>query len=496
MSFFDQYYSEYMNTQEGFDKFHNEVINMPRDHFSDMNLNKIQSLSAYLLLTENKINSGFNYKELMFCIHSILPELDTLKPVFRDFDMEKRYFDFSDSDINDHYNKEGRMFRHLMFLSEFFGMIYESNGFKCINYNKCREYYTTERALLIPVIRNNLILMNINTNSFFKSLKSIDVSADADYRPAYLILKYMSEINRSVTKFELSILFGRIDSLQKDSEILGRALNIGRTLPSSEGDQKSFFFKKMGWEREGRLFAYRSSQSPTFKFKSFILYLDCFGLIEYNQTLDIYNLTDYSKKILDDDISYLVADLENLLSIIDNYSGGNNELNDLILHQRNPELLKLAQDNPDFEMKMNLRSINNPMVDSGGKRRRNRLIAELAKIKAQYMCQYLQKHIFKMSDGRHYCEAHHIIEFSTENGPDITLNLLVLGPEAHMLLHHACKDEKDEVYLQLVKNNILNFDRFKDMIVVYRCLTLDHIEILHHKKIITNKEKEELIRLT
>ena len=187
----------------------------------------------------------------------------------------------------------------------------------------------------------------------------------------------------------------------------------------------------------------------------------------------------------------MIADLEKLLIAVDNYSGDNSELNDLILYQRNPELLKLAKDDPNFIEKMNWRSLRNPIIVNG-KRTRNRLIAELAKIQADYKCQYANRHIFKMPNGKYYCEAHHIIEFSTEQGPDITLNLVVLGPEAHMIAHHACKEDKNDFYMQLAKNGVLNIARFKDMISTYHCLTKDQLEILYNKHIITLSEKQEL----
>ena len=66
MSMFEQYYSKYMNSRSGFEQFHNEVINMPRDQFSDSGLSKIRLLAGYLLLTAGKIDAdGVSYKEFM-----------------------------------------------------------------------------------------------------------------------------------------------------------------------------------------------------------------------------------------------------------------------------------------------------------------------------------------------------------------------------------------------------------------------------------------------
>ena len=165
------------------------------------------------------------------------------------------------------------------------------------------------------------------------------------------------------------------------------------------------------------------------------------------------------------------------------------------MHQRNPDLLRFAREDNTFITKMNFRSINNPKYDNKGKKQRNRLIAELAKIQADYKCQYSQKHIFKTPNGKYYCEAHHIIEFNTENGPDITNNLVVLGPEAHMLIHHACKEDVNDAFYQLRLNGALNIERFKEMITIYHCLTEDQINILSNRNVITSREKEELLEL-
>ena len=70
MTVFEEYFSKYMGRREGFDTFHNEVINMPRDQFSDTGLDKIRTLAGYLLLTEGKLDtSGVNYKTniRMYC---------------------------------------------------------------------------------------------------------------------------------------------------------------------------------------------------------------------------------------------------------------------------------------------------------------------------------------------------------------------------------------------------------------------------------------------
>lgn len=491
---FEKYYSDYSGSFTGFCKFHNEVINMPRDQFSDTGLEKIRVLAGYLLLTQGKLDSdGCNYKEIMQVINKEL--IFDNYPLYRDITLENRYFVFND--IEHHYAVEGRMFRHLMSLCAFFGFIKSiSRQHKIINYEKCKEYYLSDDSFLVPVARNNLVMLNAKNNEFIKSLKEIEVTANTDYRPTYSILHYMKSINRPVTRFELSVLLGRIDKLKTEKEILSRALEIGRTLPLEENKQISFFFRNMNWvDNNDNLFQYARSQEPYFKFNNYLLFMQAFDLITFNEITNTYSLTTYSKKILSDSISYLIADLEELLRIIDDDNEKNAELNELILFQRDPELLDMAKSDRTFIERMNFRSLRNPTYDSSGKRVRNKLIAELAKIQADYMCQYAQKHIFKMPNGKYYCEAHHIIEFNNEQGPDITTNLLVLGPEAHMIAHHACQEEKDDFYLQLLKNGALDIERFKEMITLYHCLTSSHIDILSRKKIITAKERNELVEL-
>lgn len=494
MTLFEYYYSEYMNTRDGFDKFHNEVINMPRDEFSNTSLQKIKTLAGYLLLTQGRIDTnGCNYKKVMGIIKEELEAGNF--PAIRDNELEKRYFSFTNLDT--HYRQEGRMFRHLMSLCAFFGFVKSmTKTNKVFLYDKCREYTLSDNEILMPVARNNIMMVNANSNDFIKSLSGIDIDTETDYRPTYAILRYISQINRPATRFELSVLLGRIDNLKKENEILKRALDIGKILPTTQTEQKDCFFSNMHWrDVNGNFYEYRASQQPQFKFNTYLLILKAFELIEYDSVAETYILTPYAKEILSDDISYVIADLERLIEIIDDYNTDNSELNDLILYQRNPELLKAAREDNTFITRMNFRSINNPKYDQSGKKQRNRLIAELAKIQADYKCQYAQRHIFKTPNGKYYCEAHHIIEFSAENGPDITNNLVVLGPEAHKMIHCACQKEVDDVFYQLRVNGALNIDRFKEMITVYHCLTEEQINILSNRKVITAREKEELLEL-
>lgn len=493
-SFFQRYYARYMGSLANFDKFHNEVINMPRDHFDGTNIEKVRTLSGYLLLTEGDFNGReVNYKQIMEAIKSYL--YVGIVPKYRDVTLEDRYFKYINIDV--HYEKEGRMFRHLMSFCTFWGLIKSvSRQKKIIDFAKCKEYYLAADELLIPIARNNIILFNINSNDFIDSLSGIRVNKSlANYRPAYGILSYIKQIGRPVTKFELSILLGRIDSLQQERDIINRALAIGRILPTNKTEQQERFFRGMNWKNsDGTLFRYASSQQPDFKFNTFILLLESLGLIAINVVDSTYTLTQYSEDILSDNISFLIADLESLIERIDaDQTSVNGELNNLIIAQRNPELLALAKQDEGFIKKMNKRSLEKPRFDDKGKKVRNRLIAELAKIQAEYKCQYANRHIFQLPDGKYYCEAHHILRFSDENGPDITNNLIVLGPEAHMLIHHAVADAVTDAYMTLRLNNVITYERFEEMVKVYHCLDDNQINLLYNKKIITAQERDNLL---
>ena len=48
------YYKEYVDTKQGLDSFHNEVINVPRPSFEGIGLEILQQVASYLLLIEGK----------------------------------------------------------------------------------------------------------------------------------------------------------------------------------------------------------------------------------------------------------------------------------------------------------------------------------------------------------------------------------------------------------------------------------------------------------
>lgn len=490
------FYKDYLSTRENFERFHNQVINMPRDAFSNAKHSKLKALASYLLMIEDTYdcNEGHNYKEILALIIDKLAS--GFEPIFRDNELEQRYFT-KDVDIDTFYEQNGRLIRHLMGIMAFFGAIKsKSRQKKIIKFDTCREIALADDKLLTSILRNNWLDDNIKTNDYINSLKGIEISDNANYRPTYSILKYIEKIQRPATFFELSALLGRVDDVQNEDEILKRALDIASELPQRQDEQEAYFFTQMDWRSEdGHRFEYASSQQSYFKFRSFILYMADFGLLELNETNSTAELTEYSKNLLADEIPIELSDLEELLYKIDDDNENEASLMNLIIYKRTPQITRAIEKDSILIEKINKRALRNVEYDSTGKRKRNKFIVELAKVKAGYTCEATNKKTFKMPNGQYYVEAHHLIEFSRENGPDITENLIVLGPEKHMLLHHACREEVEDLYNHLKTNGVINIDRFRRMHSVYKCLTSEHIKILSDKKLISSIDKEDLEKL-
>ena len=490
-------FNEYAGSRANFETFHNQVINMPRDAFSTADLNKPKSLASYLLLIEERVpRSGVNYKEVMkYIIEELQKGNCPLR--YRDRELENRYFR-SDQDIDTLYNIQGRMFRHLMGLCAFFNIISSrSRQRKLIDFDYCRELIRSEDSLSNPIHKNDLLSCNINSNDFINQLKGVTIRSEADYRPAYSIIKYIQEIDRPATPFEVSVLLGRIDpNVQKEQDILSRAITIGNQLPKTQDEQIDTFFRSLDWKTdETHLFEYASSQQPYFKFKTFLLYMKQFDLININTVTNSMTLTKYALDLLTEEVPVELADLEYLLSQIDDDDESENLLADLIIRKRTSAISEAIRSDSDLVKKMNKRSLRNVVYDKRGKKKRNRIIAELAKIIANYTCEATGEQTFRTPRGLYYVEAHHIIHFNQEEGPDITDNLLALGPEKHRLIHLACEEEIDDLYNHLKTNGKLSYERFERFHNDYRCLIPDHVRILFDKKLISSIDRDRLLAL-
>jgi hypothetical protein len=440
--------------------------------------------------------NGMFYKDYMQLIILQL-EACNFPEKHRNSQLEERYFR-ADLDIDALYAKEGRMFRHLMGLCLLLGILESKviNGKKIINFEACKELTLSTKDVLMPVMRNNLLGININSNDLIKSLHGINVHEDADYKPVLCILKYMKEINRQATMFEISVLLGRIDDVQTERAILDRAVKIGKILPENQDDQIKFFFGSMLWKnRDGILYQYAPSQEPHFKFKTCFLFMQTFGLLTINVSRSTVSLTDYASKILADEIPIELLDLQDLLFKIDDDTEDGNMLYDVIIRKRSPSIHKAILTDAMLVQKLNFRSLRTVEYDRSGKRKRNKMISEIAKIKADFTCEATGRKTFRTPSGNYYVESHHIIEFGAEEGPDITENLIALGPEKHRLIHSACQEEIDDLYNHLKTNGVITIDRFKKMYTVYNCLTERHIQKLFDKKLISSIDRDELLNL-
>lgn len=492
-----QYFNKYSNSNSNFSVFHNQIINMPRAKFSQIGdiIRLLKSLASYILLIDmNIISKTLNYKIVYEYIvnnykNGILPSTD------RNIDFENEFLNINVS-VDKAYEEKGRLFRHYMEYFAFFGIV--KNGVnkqsKIFDIDSLEELVLTPNNILFDVFRNKILNINIKDNDFIKSMQGINITSECDYRPARAIILYCKEMNRQVTAFEVSILLGRIDETQKEKDILHRAITIGKILPNNFEDQKKQFFGSLGWKRNGVLFQYASSQSPDFKFKVFLLLMKTFKLIDYDERTNLISLTEYSKELVRQDISFEILDLEKLLAMIDNDSEDSNKLSDIIIRKRTSYITKAIQDDGMLVEKLNKRNIRNPIIKNG-RRMRNKLIAEVAKIKANYLDEVNLKPTFEGKNGYNYVEAHHIIEFNGENGPDITDNLVCLGPENHSLIHHGSSSAVEDFYRTCQSRGVLTFNRFKNICVKYKCLTKDHVQILLHKKIISKTDANELDNL-
>ena len=499
-----EYYANYLNTVEKFNTFHNNVINMPRPSFSEIPtiVKLLKNIASYILLIDDKILSDeVGIKDLYHEIFNNY-KIGVVPVSNRDTEFENTYLDRTE-DFDWLYSDDGkcgRMFRHYIAFFTFFGYFKVGSNInnRIIDKESLNELVLSSDEILFDVLRSRLLNTNINNNPFISIMRGINIKEDSDYRPCRTILKYCNEINRKATDFEIAILLGRIDNVQKEDDVLSRALKVGRTFPTNREDQEKYFFGSMGWKNKGKIkFEYSASQNPEFKFKTFLILMDTFGLISYDysrSTPHTITITDYAKEIISEDIPMEVVDLQKLLLKIEDNEYQDKELADLILKKRTDTITKAIQEDGELVYKLNIRNIKNPIVKNG-KRSRNRLIGEVAKIKANFLDELTKEPSFEGKNGKNYVEAHHIIEFNGENGPDITDNLICLGPHNHSLIHHGSTATVEDFYNTCLSRGVISFNKFKVICEKYRCLTKQHVKILLAKKIISNADADDLNKL-
>lgn len=498
----NNYFNEYKNTKQGFDKFHNQVINMPRDSFSNIGYDFIKLISEYLLIfSEYSTSIGYyNYKD----IYILLFERYKNQELHLNEKFENQYFaPYIEKQPNEAYQLIGRMFRHVMGIASFFGLINSfSKNQKSINEEKCKEFLLTPDELLDDLKRNTILSIQINQNSFLRELKGISDYSDTTYEPSYAILKYIDKINRPVTDFELSILLGRIDQCNDPNFIMERALWIGKSLPKERNLQIEQFFRHMGWvNNDNNIFSYISSQEPYFKFRVYLLYMEEFGLLI--RTNDTYELSKYSKQMLNDEISPYLYDLDILLEKIDNFDHSNEIIN-IVLNSRTLKLDHLLETQDNLIYKLGLRSLEEKKAikqyNNTAKHKRSTLIMFFAKHLGRHTCDVVTSFTpegpifnyniptFETANGRYYSEGHHILELASDDGPDIIENIILIDPNTHKLIHNGSNEIVSEFYKTLRNNSILTVDRFENMISRYDCLDKIHLDKLHSKNIIDRSE--------
>ncbi len=488
-------YSKYTTTVSNFEKFHNQVFNIPRPTFTEMPqfVKLLKSLAEYIILIDEEI------------LQNPMQPIDVYKQLYdnyklgkiplknRNIDFERQYLTPS-IPFKTLYNDIGRHFRHYTELLSLFD-IFKSIGKKKFRFDMdaLQELLLTPEGLLFDVLRNRLLDLNVKNNLYIKSLSGVDILPTADYRPARAILRYLNEIGRKATEFEVAILLGRIDELQDEKDILSRALSVGKVFPNTKEEQIKCFFGSLGWKNtKNEYFKYRPSQQPFFKFKTFFLLMDTFNLISYSN--GIIDLTEYGRTLVKSDIPIEVLDLEKLLVLIDDDNEDSNMLQDIILRKRTATITEAIQSDGLLVEKLNLRNIRNPIVKNN-KRIRSKLVMELAKIKANYMDEVTGVPTFEGKNGHNYVEAHHIIEFNGDNGPDITDNLICLGPQNHMCIHRGSERAVADFFNTCKTRGVITFERFKNICVKYKCLTKEHVKVLLAKNLISNLDATELLAL-
>ena len=111
--------------------------------------------------------------------------------------------------------------------------------------------------------------------------------------------------------------------------------------------------------------------------------------------------------------------------------------------------------------------------------RRNLLEVRKAKISADYICEYDNKHVTFVNnfDNNPYIEAHHLIPMATqglfEYNIDFADNIICLCPNCHRRIHYGVKSEKSEMVQKFYKERhekieSFNVDiKYKDLELFY-----------------------------
>lgn len=498
----------YRDTKDGFTLFHNEIFNLPRDTFSDKNANTFARNSIYLSSVIHLLDPSkpVTNKELLLKMREANLEGKYNDSSFRDKNFENTYLNFCPNNIDNFYDKIGRNFRHIMEFNELFSLILKKSKHSfVINESKVKSYNKLSDNNLLEQVRSELLGLDFMNNDLIKGLRTGHAPSNKTgfYPIVHAILSYINSMNRSVSDFEIAILFGRFGGLYEESSILSRALKIGHKFYSSNREeQKNEFFRAMNWN-----FNYKSSQQPWFKFGQLINLLTETGLIEKDVSNDhAYRVTRYAIDLLKDDNMYFITDLSSFTERLANEAVSDSVINTYLSSHR-IEIENLNKNIPDFKYQISLRSLKKER--NAIKRSRNRVTALVSKIlnsnkaavswypsEANHFGKTIyNKELFQDENGIGYTEGHHLLELNPEKGPDILENLIQVDPNTHMFFHHASKRLVREMYALLRRDGIIDVNRFYDMTNKYHALSMQHIRILLDKQVIYADEAEKLKRL-
>jgi len=107
-------------------------------------------------------------------------------------------------------------------------------------------------------------------------------------------------------------------------------------------------------------------------------------------------------------------------------------------------------------------------------------------------CECCSEKTFINTNNLPYLEFHHLIPFSTDNGPDHYLNLYALCSNCHSKMHHLHFSMKPDLYNELANNNLLEKTYIERLETLYSHGFLEaiHLDYLLKENIINNDEYE------
>ena len=437
-------------SRAAFLQFHNEVLNLPRDSFSNFNILKVKSLAEYLYSIRYSFpHDGLKIKDIYIEIHYFLQSNNVPNPN-NDF---IQLFDLSLTsieDINTNYaTGSGRKFRHWIELAGLLEILSNvtqgERSSKRVLTTFTEEIYLIPTGLIPSLVRDRILSINTISKPGIGNLSSYSLFQNLDFRPAMAILKYIFLKKRICSRFELSIFFGRPNyNLNTETQIIDEAILTTVAFPINQIQQIELFFQSKDWlNPDGSIYEYAASQQPYFKFNAFFVLLVTVGLINYceeNGALSVVptnylKLTPFANSLFATGSSPEEIELENLLDEIED-EVDNNDLASIITRNRTTIIQDQMDNDTSFIERVNTRAAAKSGVNTSTSTvirwRRDELVREVSKLKVNHSCQSCNRETFLDRNGNNFVESHHILEYnSTEDGPDVLQNLLVLCPNCH-----------------------------------------------------------------